>query len=64
MTWRVLNLRVGYLTLELGSRDESEAKMSKISKAMGNVHKISNLMNFSGTKTLMCPNPKDKPRKP
>jgi hypothetical protein len=25
----VLNLRVGYLTLELGPMDESEAKMSK-----------------------------------
>jgi hypothetical protein len=35
--------------------------MSKISKAMRNVHKISNLMNFSDTKTLVCPNPKNKP---
>jgi hypothetical protein len=30
---------------------------------MRNVHKVSHLMNFSGTKTLMCPNPKDKPWK-
>jgi polysaccharide deacetylase 2 family uncharacterized protein YibQ len=52
------------LTLELGLRDESEAKMSKkISKAIRNVHKISNMMNFSGTKTLVCPNPKGKPWK-
>jgi hypothetical protein len=28
---------------------------------MRNVHKVSNMMNFSGTKTLMCPNPKNKP---
>ena len=54
----MLNLRVGYLTLELGPMDESEAKMSKMSKAIRNVHKISNLMCFSGTKTLVCPNPK------
>jgi pantothenate kinase len=41
--------------------DESKAKMSKISKDIRNVHKISNLVNFSGTKTLVCPNPKNKP---
>jgi hypothetical protein len=28
-TWCVINPRVGYLTLELGPMDESEAQMSK-----------------------------------
>jgi polysaccharide deacetylase 2 family uncharacterized protein YibQ len=43
--------------MELGPLDENEAKIRKISKAMRNVHKVSNLMNFSGTKNPNVPKP-------
>jgi hypothetical protein len=63
----VINPRVGYLTLGLGHEGSSEPKMRKTSKVIRNVHKLLNLMNFSGTKvapkTLMCPNPINKPEK-
>jgi hypothetical protein len=52
VTYGVLNTRVGYLTLELGPMDESEAKMSNVSKVIRNVHKISRVIGLSGTKTL------------
>jgi hypothetical protein len=52
VAWSILNLRVGYLTLGLGPMGESEAMMSNTSKVMGNIHKRSNVMDLSGTKTL------------
>jgi hypothetical protein len=46
-----------YLTLGLGPMGESEAKMSNTLKVIGNVHKISSLVNLSDTKTLECSKP-------
>jgi hypothetical protein len=60
----VFNLRVGYLTLELGPMDGNEAKVIKISKVFGNTQKRLRVMDLNGTKTLVCPNPKRNPRKP
>jgi hypothetical protein len=57
----VLNLRVGYLILELRPMDGNEAKVIKISKVFGNTQKRLRVMDLNGTKTLVCPNPKDKP---
>jgi hypothetical protein len=34
VTWCVINPRVGYLTLELGTMDESEAQISKNLKSL------------------------------
>ena len=50
----MINPRVGYLTLEIRLMDASEAQLSKNLKVIINVHKISKLMDFCGTKTLMC----------
>jgi hypothetical protein len=57
----VLNLRVGYLTLELGPMDGNEAKVIKISKFFGNTQKRLRVMDLNGKKTLVCPNPKKEP---
>jgi hypothetical protein len=57
----VLNLRVGYLTLELEPMDGNEAKVIKISKVFGNTQKRLRVMDLNGTKTLVCPNPKKEP---
>jgi hypothetical protein len=57
----VFNLRVGYLTLELGPMDGNEAKVIKISKVFGNTQKRLRVMDLNGTKNLVCPNPKDEP---
>jgi hypothetical protein len=49
----VFNLRVAYLTLELGPMDGNKAKVSKISKFFGNTQKRLRVMDLNGTKTLV-----------
>jgi hypothetical protein len=53
----MLNLRVGYLTLELGPMDGNETKIIKISKVFGNTQKRLRVIDLNGTKTLVCPKP-------
>jgi hypothetical protein len=51
----VFNLRVGYLTLELGPMGGNEAKVIKISKVFGNTQKILRVMDFKWHKDPSVP---------